>query len=727
MKQIPAPQAASEQDDEIDLMALLAVFWGGKWRVAIFVLIAGIVGLAYALITPPVYQADALLQLEIKKTSLALPAAMSDLMDNEPVTVTEIEIINSRMVTGRVVADLHLDWHITPATLPVIGSVLTRYSLPVPGLGFLTRYPRLGDSVRLDYLEVAPAWVGRDMTVTSGADGAYTLTLPNDTTVTGRVGDTLQDPALGYSVRIGELIAPPGRQFILMQQRESAAINDLRAALSVSESGRQSAILRLRLTSDNPQQAQRVLDAISQAYLAQNVARSAAEAESSLAFIEKQLPEAERAVTEAEAALNKYRQQQQSVDLSLETQGLLTQTASLEAELRSLDTQEDELRQKYTKSHPVYQQLLTNRARLEDRLAKLRNEVDALPETQREIVNLTRTLELAQAVYVQLLNRAQELRVLRASSIGNVRIIDNAVTAQFPIAPRKSLILALSLVLGGMAGLAYVLIRNLLNKGVQSTDQLERLGLSVFATINFAPGSSDVGKTHQAAPILTLTDPTNLTVEGFRSLRTSLHFGMLDAKTRSVAVTSSAPDAGKSFTASNLAVVAAQAGQKVCLIDADMRRGSLRYFFNSKKNAPGLSELLAGTATLDEVLVEGPVPGLSFIPTGRYPPNPSELLMRSSFPALLKTLNGKFDLTLIDTPPVLAVTDPVIIGRVAGATIAVIHYNVTAAGEIQEMQRTLEKGGVHLAGAVLNGYVPQQSGGYSYNYSYRYEYKQRAD
>ncbi|MDO8982394.1 polysaccharide biosynthesis tyrosine autokinase [Cypionkella sp.] len=724
----PVSMTSPERDDdEIDLGALLAQFWAGKWHIGAFVLVAGIIGLANAMLTPPTYQADALLQLEAKKASLALPAAMSDLMNNDPVTVTEIEIIRSRMVVGRAVAELHLDWQVTPRTAPVIGSALARYALPIPEVDFLTPYIRRGDSIRLDYLEVPPEWVGQAIVLTSGADNAYRLDLPNGTSVEGRTGETLQDPILGYSVRIGELTAPPGRQFSLVHQSESAAIDGLRNALSVSERGRQSAVLELRLTSGDRQQAQRVLDAIAQAYLAQNIARSAAEAEGSLTFVEKQLPDAERAVAEAESALNSYRQKQQSVDLSLETQGLLSQTTSLEAELRGMDAQEEELRQKYTKSHPIYQELLANRARLEEQLAKLRSEVEALPETQRKIVNLTRTLELAQAVYVQLLNRSQELRVLRASSIGNVRIIDSARTAQNAIAPRKALILALSLVLGGMAGVGYILVRNWLHQGVRGADQLEKLGLPVFATINYSPVGFQARNVRDSLSILAIREPTDLAVEGFRSLRTSLHFGMLDAKTRSVAIISSAPEAGKSFTCINLSVLAAQAGQRVCLVDADMRRGMLRRYFNLPKNTPGLAELLAGKVTLDEVLVEGPVPGLSFLPTGRFPPNPSELLMRASFSELIETLNTRFDLTLLDSSPVLAVTDPVVIGRATGATIAVVRHDVTPIGEVLAMQRALAIGGVRLAGVVLNGFDPRKARAYSYNYSYRYEYKKKAE
>lgn len=727
---VNGPDLGPDSDgDVINLGQVLGQLWVGKWRIAAFVVIAGVVGVLHALLTPPVYQADALLQLEAKKASLALPAGMSELMDNDPVTVTEIEIIRSRMVIGRTVAELHLDWIVAPAALPKIGSAMQRYNLPIPAFNVLRPYARKGDLIRLDYLEVPPEWVDVALLLTAGENGAYRVNLPDGSTVDGKTGTTLIVKSAGLSLNIGELLAPPGRQFSIVQQSEAKAIDNLRGALSVTERGRGSGVLEMRLTSPDRIEAARVLDALTEAYLAQNISRSAAEADSSLTFIEQQLPEAELAVSDAGAALNRYRQQQLSVDLNLETQGLLTQTTSLEAELRDLDRQEEELQLKYTKNHPLYQQFLANRARLEERLALLRSEVEALPETQREMVNLTRTLELAQEVYVQLLNRSQELRVLRASSIGNVRIIDNARTAQFAIAPRKSMIAAISLLIGLAGGIAYVLIRNWLRKGVQSADELEKLGLPVFATIYYSSTGNQSRDARHNLPILAVQDPTDLAVEGFRSLRTSLHFGMLDAKTRSVAITSTAPEAGKSFTAVNLAAVAAQSGQKVVLVDADMRRGLLRRYFSVEKNAPGLAELLAGQVSLDDVLVEGPVPGLVFLPTGRFPPNPSELLMRANLTDLITTLDQRFDLTLLDGPPVLAVTDPVVIGRAVGATIGVVRHDTTPLGEIIAMQRMLHVGGVRLSGVVLNGFDPRKmrSTTYAYTAGYRYDYKSRPD
>ena len=424
--------------------------------------------------------------------------------------------------------------------------------------------------------------------------------------------------------------------------------------------------------------------------------------------------------------MNDYRQKQQSVDLTFETENVLSQVTRIETELRVSQSKEDEIKQRYKTSHPIYQQLLAQRARLNEDLIKLRGEVETLPETQKEVLNLTRDLELAQQIYTELLTRAQEVRVLKASTVGNVRIIDRAEASIAAVAPKTTMVLALGLILGGMIGVMIALLRGWLRKSVQGSETLEAMGLSVFATINLATLGKAAAR--KANSILAITDPTDLAVEGLRSLRTSLQFGMLDATSKSLAITSTAPGAGKSFTSVNLAVVTAQAGQSVCLIDADMRRGQLRKSFGVQKNDIGLSEYLAGEKTLDEVLRTTKTPGLSFIASGRYPPNPSELLMRKRMSDLIAELNARFDMTLLDCPPVLAVTDPVIIGGKAGGVLAVVRFDQTPITEVQAMVKGLESSGVKLIGTILNGFDPRKAkaagnGGYNY----RYEYKSRTD
>lgn len=722
----PHRQPPRTDDDEIDLADLVYRLWAGKVWILVFTTFAAVVGLIIALGTTPTYRADALLQLEEKTGHLALPSAFSDLAGAEPRSVTEIEILRSRLVLGRAVAEAHMDWQVAPKTLPVFLSALVKLGIPLPDMPSLTAYARDGEVVMIDLLEVPRHWLGEEIELVTGPEGAFHITLPDGTVLTSEAGEPLIDADIGFALGISELRAPAGRVFILRHLSEAHAINGLRKRLSVSERGRQTGILELGLTGETPALIERDLEAITQAYLRQNISRSAAEAENSLTFVESQLPEAEATVRRAQDALNQYRQEQQAIDLGFEGQSLLTQITTLEAELQRLDNEETVLAERYRPSHPAYQTLLSARARAQERVATLRAQVEDLPQTQLAVFNLTRDVDLAQEVYVQLLNRAQELRVLKASTVGNVRIVDQARTSPEPVAPRRARVLALSLVLGMIAGIGFVLLRNLFRRGIQDAEQLETLGLPVFATINHLPAAVEHRKRKDRLPLHALTHSNDLAIEGLRSLRTSLHFGLIDASTRSIALTSSAPAVGKSFISSNLGVVAAQAGQKVCLVDADLRRGHLRRYFDVPKVHGGLSEYLAGEAGLDELLVEVPVPGLFFLPTGQLPPNPSELLMRDRFQNLVEELDRRFDLSLIDTPPVLAVTDPMIIARSVGATILVARFDVTPLGEIEAVQRQFLNAGLRINGTVLNAFDPRRArsrSAYGYGYSYRYDYK----
>jgi tyrosine-protein kinase Etk/Wzc len=719
-------QPAALDDDEIDLGQLVVTLWKGKVLIALTTALGIAVGAFVIANTNPTFQADALLQLEERTGSLALPSSLSEMVDNDPRSVTEIEILRSRMVLGQAVADQNLDWRVTPELAPAIGTMLSRYRFAFLDGLIPDRFIRPGESIALEHLVVPPNWLNRDieLVVLNGQD--FRLGLPDGRQVAGAVGERVTIEDAGFSITIQALAAPTGRHFTIQQLDEIRAIDSLRRRLGISERGRASGILEVRLSGEDRLGNARALNAVIQAYLRQNVSRSAAEAESSLAFIREQLPQAERNLREAEAALNAFRQQQVTIDLSLETQAILGQVSRIESELAELLRTEDELRQRYTPAHPSYRALLDDRERLEARLAELREQVGSLPETQRQILNLTRGVELAQRIYTELLTRAQEVEVLRASTIGNVRIVDAAAAGPLPIAPRKALLLALAMVLGGMAGVALVLIRNWMRKGIQDGVELEKLGLPLFATINYNKAADTGGKRKGKLPILAIEQTADLTVEALRSLRTSLHFGMLDARTPTLCVTSAHPEAGKSFLALNLAVVAAQSGQRVCLIDADLRRGQLRRYFDVPRNHPGLAEVIAGTASADQTVIQGPVEDLFFLPTGRYPPNPSELLMRSEFSRLVDWCGQNFDLTIFDTAPALAVTDPVIVARNTGATIFVARHDVTHPGEVEATIKTFSAAGLRLSGAVLNGFDPRKARGrYGYGYGYRYDYKQR--
>ena len=715
--------------DEIDLWAIVLRLWSARLRIAITTAAGGILGLLYLAAASPVYRADALLQLESRNPGFALPAEMQAFVgDGESRVLTEIDIIRSRLVLGEVVDELALDFYAKAKQPPVIGSGWS--SLGLPDLGFAPQYAWSGDEkIYISAMEIPPDWVGRELLLTVGRRDSFTLTLPDGNSVDGKEGVVIALPNERFSLRVEQIEAEEGRVFILGGRPSAEVVVGLRNRLTISETGRQSSILRLELTAPSPDEASRILDAVLEQYLSQNVTRSSAEAQRSLEFIDNQVPVAQHEVQKAEEALNIYRTSQQSVDIDYETSALLGQVTELELRLSELALKEEEYKRRFTSNHPSYQALLQDRQTLESQLEELRQTSLSLPETQKQVFNLTRDLEVAQQVYMSLLSRQQELRVVQASAIGNVRILDRAYAGPSPISPRKTRTLGLSLIVGFLIGVTWTLALHALRRAVQGSEDLERLGLPVFASIGFSSAEAEINPRQSRIPILALTKPTDLAVEALRSLRTALHFAMLDARSKALVLTSPGPGAGKSFVALNLAVVAAQAGQRVCLVDGDMRRGRLRKSFGLEKSTKGLADYLSGEAELAEVCRATGIEHLSVISTGRYPPNPSELLMRKEFTDLLTELDQRFDLVILDAPPTLAVTDPVVMARNAGSALCVVRHQETAVPEIEAVIAAFSSAGAKLAGGILNG-VKASAGGDGtryYYYNQRYSYQTAED
>lgn len=714
----PRPAAPLDRDeDELDLGTLLLTLWLGKWWILLCLVLALLGGVFHVMNTPRSYQADALIQIEPRGSTVALPEALRSAVESDNRTITEIEIIRSRLVLGQAVSDVNFDWRWAPVNPPLVGEFLVNLARTIPRLAEALRVQPGAERLELELLQVPPHWLGEPLLLTVEEGERFRLRLPDGREQTGQVGELLRSPYNSFGLKLAALEALPGRQFELWQRGELGTIAAMRDGLTVTEEGRNSGILRLRYTGASPAEAERVLGAITQAYVRQNIGRSAAEAESGLTFIRGQLPEAQAALQAAEEALNRYRRQQQSVDLSFETQALLTQIRAVEAELAVLQAREDEIKARYTPSHPIYQQLLAQRRRLRERLEAMQNEAGALPSTQREMMNLTREVEIAQATYTQLLTRAQELGVMRASSVGNARLIDAARAQALPVAPRGVRILAIAAVLGLLLGCALVWLRNWLRRGIQSTTQLEEIGLPVFGIVGFS-AKAQRSRARRQYTILAQSDPTDLTAEAFRSLRTSLHFGLAAGSNRAVALTSTHPNAGKSFVSINLAFVAAEAGLRVCLIDADLRRGTLRRYFGLSAEEPGLSEYLAGTAPLATVRHATAIAGLSVISTGKYPPNPSELLMRPALAEGLRALAQDHDLILIDTPPAVMLTDATLIAGASDAVLFVARHGVTRADELQDAKRHFEQAGLRVTGSILNFFNPKATAARNY---YRYK------
>lgn len=739
--QAPALPPAVSDDDEIDLLALFGTLIDHKWLIAGITAGFMLVGAAYAVLSAPIYRATATIQVEQKKPGIpGLSADMSDLLGAQSQAVTEIQLLTSRSVIGKAVDALKLDIDIQPSLFPVIGNFLQRRYTPehegdvATSLLGMSHFAWGGETLKIFQLEVPDALLEKNLKLIAGKKGRFTLFDDDDNTlVEGQVGQLAEHN--GVKLQVEALNANPGTRFTVVRERRLSATLDYQQALNVSETGKESGILTLSVDDEKPAQALAVLNAISQQYVLQNVERASAEAASSLDFLRGQLPEVRHDLELSENALSGYQARAKSADISLETKALLDQIVALDTNISQLKLQQAEMDHKFTRQHPAYQALMRQIGELTSKQSELAKRVEALPETQQDLLRLTRDVQVSTAIYTQMLNKAQELDVMRAGAVGNVRIIDPAdVDVTLPVKPKKMLIVAIATLLGLFVAIALVLLRRALNRGIENPEAIEQLGLPVYASIPYSAlqqseerQRNKENKKHNGpfnpAPLLAIDHPTDLAVESLRSLRTSLHFAMLESGDNRLMISGPSPSIGKSFICANLAAIIAQAGQKVLLIDVDMRKGYLHKVMGVREQ-PGLSDLLIRRCEFDDAVQATKVENLSVITRGQIPPNPSELLMHPNFTDLLESASNQYDLVILDTPPLLAVTDAAIVGRQAGTSLIVIRFGQNARREIELTARRFEQNGIELKGAIFNGVERRATDYYrnGVNSSYQYEY-----
>lgn len=710
-------KATSKDADEIDLGRLIGEFIDHRKLIISVTSLFTLVALIYAIFATPIYQADALIQVEQKQANAILSNLSQMLPDSQPQSAPEIALIRSRMILGKTVDDLNLQARVKQKYFPLLGRGFARLSGDKPGSLSISRlYIPENDN---DTPEII---------LTVKERNSFSISV-GDFIINGKVGELLDER--GISLKVDEISAKPGTEFSIVYVSRLKAITDLQDDIAVADQGKDTGMLTLSLTGDNPVLIERILNSISENYLAQNIARQAAQDAKSLEFLSKQLPEVRSDLDQAEDKLNQYRRKSDSVDLSLEAKAVLDQIVNVDNQLNELTFRESEISQLYTKEHPTYKALMEKRKTLQDEKSKLNKRVSAMPETQQEILRLSRDVESGRAVYMQLLNRQQELNIAKSSAIGNVRIIDNAVTQPKPIKPKKILIVLIGIILGVMTSAGVVLLRVILRRGIETPEQLEELGINVYASIPIAEtfSKSVVQKkgwskksAEEIQGFLAVDNPADLSIEAIRGLRTSLHFAMMEARNNVLMISGASPNAGKTFVSSNLAAVISQTGKKVLFIDTDMRKGYTHKLFN-ENNTNGLSDILSGKVEINRALKKVVSGDFDSISRGMAPPNPAELLMHRRFGELLNWASENYDIVVLDTPPILAVTDAAIIGNYVGTTLLVARFELNTAKEIEVSVKRFEQAGVTVKGCILNGVVKKASSYYGYGYShYGYSY-----
>ena len=719
-------------EDTIDLKELFFSLIA-QWKlIALCILLSLICALLYLRATPDTYSVNALVQVEENKgASAALLGDLSSMIEQKQPAQAEIEILKSRLVLGNVIQHLNLDLKISGTENSFTDRLLSPHHYQTEyqpksvvfkddEKAFDIRQFNVPSNFRDKNLELR--FKDGQFSLTNTQTEQVILTGKTNQANTLRTADGLWNISIYTQDQLNDV-------YLIQKQSLPAAVNNILANYSVAEKGKLTGILGLNYQGTDKTHITQVLNAILVSYSQQNIERRSAETAQTLKFLDEQLPELKQQLDVAEREFNKFRQQYNTVDVTKESELFLTQSVTLETQKAQLEQQVAEAGAKYTAEHPVMQQMNAQLGAINKKIGELNATLKELPDLQRRYLQLYREVEVKQQLYTALLNSYQQLRIAKAGEIGNVRIVDTAVEPIEPIAPKKLQILILSIFLGGFLGTLLALLRNMMRSGIKDSSQIENeLDLPVYATVPRSPVQEsriNILKKKKNIPILAVKNSDDIAIESLRSMRTAIHFALSSARNNLITISGPAPEVGKSFISTNLATILAQSDKRVLIIDADLRRGYLHKYFNLDTQ-PGLTELLNGQQSLDTVIRPTEVPGLSVISRGKSPANPSELLSSNQFKNLLEQMSEKFDHVIIDTPPVLAVTDGIIISQYTGVNLVIARYAKTQMKELELTLNRFEQAGVKVNGFILND-IQRSSAGYGYGYGYNYAYAYKAN
>ncbi|EMN4482186.1 polysaccharide biosynthesis tyrosine autokinase [Acinetobacter baumannii] len=721
-------QQNTNTEDTIDLKELFFSLIA-QWKlIALCVILSVVCALLYLRVTPDTYSVDALVQVEDSKgASAALLGDLSQMIEQKSPAQAEIEILKSRLVLGSVIKDLHLNIQVSSTENTFTHRLLsdTDYKTEYAKKSVLFKDGLKSFDIR--QFEIPAYYLDKNLlldfdkqslrlTDPDTEEVILTVPLNQANSVTGPYGlwkvAIFTKDQFDSTYNIKKLSLP-------------LAIKSISSDYSVEEKGKLTGILGLSYQGQDQEHITKVLNAILATYSAQNIERRSAESAQTLKFLDEQLPDLKKQLDDAERQFNKFRQQYNTVDVTKESELYLTQSITLETKKAELEQKQAEMAAKYTAEHPAMREINGQLAAINKQIGELNSTLKQLPDVQRQYLQLYREVEVKTQLYTALLNSYQQLRIAKAGEIGNVRIVDTAIEPVQPIKPKKLLVLILSVFVGGFIGTLIALLRNMLRTGIKDSGQIENeLDLPVYATVPRSPIQESrikILKKKKSIPILAVKNSDDIAIESLRSIRTAIHFALANVKNNIIMIAGPSPEVGKSFISTNLATIFAQGDKRVLLIDADMRRGYMHKYFDVDVK-PGLSELLSGQADLQKVLHKTQVTNLDVITRGKSPTNPSEILSSNQFKELLEQLQSQYDHIIIDTPPVLAVTDGIIISQYTGVNLIVARYAKSQMKELELTVNRFEQAGVKVNGFILND-IQRASAGYGYGYNYAYAYK----
>ncbi len=724
------------------------------WIIAAGLVGATIAGIA-AISRPDIYRAHTLIQVNPKEADATAPRT----------TPFDPGILRSRAVVGPVAERLRLDVTAEPLRAPLIGGVAAHLAEPGKLAGPWPErmgYAWGGEKIDIRIFDVPARLIDVPMQFELLPSNTFRLSLNGKMIAEGNIGERVVQN--GVTFQVAHVDAQPGTRFVLTRHDTMQTVDTIARELQIDSTSSDSNTVRIAWQSQDRTAVAALINGIANSYIGGQAESRRDDAAATLAFLNGELPRVKAELDRAEAALLRYRSRSGSMQPSQDAQSYLSGSMDYQKQIAQLRLERTRLLQRFTTE--------SNEVRTMDnqivQLMRERQDMDSrmknLSLSEREAVALTRDVKVSEDMYMSLRNRIERLSLDLPERGGPLRMVDSATTPTAPIGIGAWPLTAGGGLLGMLLAMGCISVRQRVKPVLANVNEAEeRHGMMMLGDIAFSREQVELEKLLDAkvrsgvaagfavpvahrleapAPGNALTEldldyrdeadadegpvagalrlglhdqfllarnaPYSLAIEGLRSVRAAMHFTLRSTKGNVVAITSPAPGAGKTFISINLAVLFAEAGKRVLLVDADLRRGRVASWFD-QPNEFGLAQVLAGHIPLQGAVRPTVVSGLSILPAGAAPANPSELLMQPSLADSLHKCSHHFDLVLVDTPPVLAVADATLVANLAGSTLVVLRADATMPEQVDETLKRLSRADATLLGGILNGVKPKRS------------------
>lgn len=737
-------------EDTIDLGTLFDILLRGKWFILACVFIAVAGAAFYCRFRIPVYQTNILLSIGGSSSNSAISSLVKGGNESSGGSFfantlgsisTEQYVLTSRSILTPIIQKLNLDVIVTPRYFPYIGHRLaldydnSNYAQTIapPRFG-LSNYAWGGTQVIVTQFSVSSNLKSRPFILHYLGNDHYAIEDSQGKRLSeGTVGQALTIQINSYSriqVNIQSIRAPAGAVFQIEQQSMNTALENLQQSIQVKQPNQYSSLLEVTMSGSDPAQITTVLNAVGEQAVAYSIDQTSQQAAQVLSFIRDRLPKAQQSLAAAQSKLNDYRAESGNIELNAQTGSLLSEDEKLEGLIWQAKLQKIQLLKQYPANSYPLQQIDIQIAQYQQKQAELSQQLRLVPKADQTLMTLTRDATIQNGIYTSLLSSLQQYELIKAATIGAVSVVDTASIPYSPTMKPARSILMIATALGLIIGAALVFLKAYIINNVEDVDVIEyRLGLPVLAMLN---ENQEQKLQHQKLKkrllprlqLMSEIDPQHIVVESLRSLRTSVLFKLPRKTGNIITISGPSPEVGKSFVSANLAHILAEGGQRVLLIDADIRRGDLYHYFEVA-HKPGFTDVIQGTASEEAVIHTTRIPNLDFMASGSSTSHHAELLMRSQCTALLKHLATQYDIILIDTAPVLALTDATILGAHADLRLLVIGYGRHHYQELEHTVSLFTKVGQKIDGAIFNRVPFKAKDYYGKYYYYRYNYRSR--